>query len=60
MTEELKKLWEEIKDYVITNKETYELELIKGAPDDIQKKFQKYINMEDDEIIVKDNEEEKK
>lgn len=58
MSEELKKLWEEIKEYVITNKETYELELVKDAPKEIQEKFKKYVSMMDDEIIIpskKDN-----
>lgn len=58
MSEELKKLWEEIKEYVITNKETYELELVKDTPKEIQEKFKKYVSMMDDEIIIpskKDN-----
>lgn len=55
MTEELRKLWEEIKDYVITNSETYELELIKNAPKEIEEKFLEYINAKDDEVVIDNN-----
>lgn len=52
MTEKLKELWKEIKDYVVTNQETYELELVKNAPKKIREKFEKWLSMEDDEIII--------
>lgn len=50
MSDKCKQIWEEIKEYVITNNETCEIELKSDVPIEIQKKFEYWKNMDDDTI----------
>ena len=48
MSEELRKIYLEIKDYLVEDKENYEYVLSDDAPKEIVEKYKKYKSMNDD------------
>ena len=50
-------LYREIKPYLVFNKEKCCDELKKDAPEEIKKKYDEYINLSDDNILIDDDNE---
>lgn len=60
MNPEIIELYKELKPYLIIDNEKYCCVLKKDAPQEIKEKYEKYLNLEDDEIIAENLEEFKK